>query len=58
MSTLHNFVRGCTRAAVALAMVTAITAAAPKGSETATELASAPDAPAVSSFSGYMVAVG
>jgi hypothetical protein len=58
MSKVHDLVETCTRAMAALALVAAVAASAPTASETASEIASAPDAPAVVSFSGYMVAVG
>lgn len=58
MSKVHDLVEICTRAVAALALVAAVATTAPTASEMATDVAAAPDAPAVVSFSGYMVAVG
>jgi len=58
MSKVHDLVEICTRAVVALALVASVATTAPTASGLATDVANAPDAPAVVSFSGYMVAVG
>ena len=57
MSKFNDLVRVCTRAVAVLMLAAAVAASVPAGNDTANQIANAPDA-GVSSFSGYMVAVG
>lgn len=58
MSKIHHLRKVCTRTVLALVAAAAMTTLSSTGNVAADDSASAPDAGVVTSFSGYMVAVG